>query len=78
MHVEARELRLDVREQIQIPLLRQLRMMPALHENLAAAERDGLLDFFVQLVERDDIGIIVLLGAIERAELAIHVADVGV
>ena len=78
MHVEAGELGLDVCEQIEIPLLRQLRMMPALHENLVATERDGLLDFFVQLVERDDVGIVVLLRAIERAELAIDVADVRV
>ena len=68
----------DVREQIQIPLLRQLRMMAALHQHLRAAERDRLLDFFVHLVERDDVGIVVLFHAVKRAELAIDVADVRV
>ena len=53
-------------------------MMAALHEHLRAAERDGLLDFFVHLVERDDVGISILLRAVKRAELAIHVADIGV
>ena len=68
----------DVRQQIEIPLLGQLGMMPALHQNLRAAERDGFLDLLVHLVERDDVGIVVLFHAIKRAELAIDVADVGV
>ena len=53
-------------------------MMTALHQNLRAAQRDGLLDFLVHLVQRDDVGIVILFHAIERAELAIDVADVGV
>ena len=65
-------------EQIEIPLLGQLRMMSALHQNLRAAQRDGLLDFLVHLVERDDVGVVVLFRAVKRAELAIDVADVGV
>ena len=68
----------DVREQIQIPLLRELRMMPALHQHLRAAERDGLLDFLVQLIAGDDVGINVFFRAVKRAELAIHIADIGV
>ena len=50
----------DVREQIEIPLLGQFRVMPALHQNLRAAERDGLLDFLVHLIERDDVGVVIL------------------
>ena len=53
-------------------------MMPALHQNLRAAQRDGLLDFFVQLVEADNVGVVVLFHPVKRAELAIDVADVGV
>ena len=76
--VDLRKFAFDVREQIEIPLLRQLRMMPALHQNLRAAQRDGLLDLPVHLLERDDIGIVVLFRAVKRAELAIDVADVRV
>src|SRR5438270_248785 len=53
-------------------------MMPALHQNLSPTERDGLFDFFINLIEADDIRIIILLRAIKRAELAIDIADVGV
>ena len=53
-------------------------MMPALHQNLRAAERDRLLDLLVHLVERDDVGVVVLFRPVKRAELAIDVADVGV
>ena len=76
--VDLREFAFDVREQIEIPLLGQLGMMPALHENLRAAECERLLDLLVHLGERDDVGIVVLLRAVERAEFAIDVADVGV
>src|SRR5208282_1770355 len=76
--VDLGKLAFDVREQIQIPLLRQLWMMPALHQNLRAAQRDRLLDFFVHLLESDDISIVVLFHTVERAELAIDIADVGV
>ena len=53
-------------------------MMPALHQNLCPAERDGLLDLAVHLIVRDDVGVGVLFRPIKRAELAIDVADVGV
>ena len=76
--VDLRPFVFHVREQIQIPLLRQFRMMPALHQELRAAERDGLLDFFVHLVERDDVGIVILFHPVKRAELAIDIADVRV
>ncbi len=53
-------------------------MMPALHQNLRAAERDGFLDLFVDLVMSDHVGVVVARDAVERAELAIDVADVGI
>ena len=67
-----------MREQIEIPLLRELGMMPALHQHLRAAERDGLRDFLVHLVEGDDVGIVILLRAVKRAEFAINIANIGV
>ena len=51
VNVDLRKFAFDVREQIQIPLHGKLRMMPALHENLRAAQRDRLLDFLVHLVD---------------------------
>ena len=53
-------------------------MMPALHENLRSAQGDCFLDLFVHLFARDDVGVVVFLGAIKRAEFAIDVADIGV
>ena len=76
--VDLRELALHVREQVQIPLLGQLGMMAALHQNLRPAQRQRLLDLPVQFVQRDDVGVGILLRAIKGAELAIHIADVGV
>ena len=76
--LKPRKLVFDVRQQIEIPLLREFGMMAALHQNLRAAERDGFLDFFVHLVKGDDVGVVVLFHAIEGAKLAIDVANVGV
>ena len=52
--------------------------MAALHENLDAADRRQFVELLVDLVERQDVMIVVALGAVERAELAVHVADVRV
>ena len=53
-------------------------MMAALHEDLRAADGLELLDFLADLLGREDVVFVVALGAHERAELAIDVADVGV
>jgi len=53
-------------------------MMPALHENLRAVQREGLLDFLVNLIVRDDVGIVRLFAAPKRAELAVHITDIRV
>ena len=76
--VDLRELALHVREQVQIPLLGELGVMAALQQNLRPAQRQRLLDLLVQLVQRNDVRVGILLRAIKGAELAIHVADVGV
>lgn len=57
---------------------RELGMMAALHEDLRAAEVDGFLNFLIDLIESDDVGVVVFFGAIKGAEFAIDVADVGV
>src|SRR4051812_21366758 len=78
VNVDLRELRFDVRQQIQIPLQRELRMMAALHQNLRAAERGGFFDLAVKFVERNDVCVRIPFDAVECAELAIHIADVRV
>src|SRR5947199_2084499 len=52
--------------------------MAALHENLGAAQCEGLFDLVVQFIARDDVGVGVLFRAVEGAEFAIDVADIGV
>jgi hypothetical protein len=78
MDIESGVLGANMVQQIQIPLLGQLRMVTALHEHLGAAQREGFLDLAVEFVERDDIRVGVLLGPPESTELAVDVADVGV
>src|SRR6266545_7188297 len=48
MNVDMRKFAFDVMQQVEIPLLAELRMMSALHQDLRPAERNGLLDFPVQ------------------------------
>src|SRR2546429_648976 len=74
--VDLRERGFDVSEQVEIPLLGQLRMVPALHEDLSPAKRDGFLDLAVHLRVGNHVGIVILLRAVERAKLAINIADV--
>ena len=45
---------------------------------MGAAQGDGLLDFAVHFLERDDVGVGVLFRAVKGAEFAIDVADVGI
>src|SRR5213596_3117978 len=78
VNVHLRKFAFDVVQQIEIPLLAQFRVMPALHQNLRAAERDRFLDLLVDLLVRDDVGIVVPLSAIKGAEFAIDVADIRV
>ena len=53
-------------------------MQPALHQDLVAAQRDGLADLLEQHVAVEDVGLGVVDLAIERAEVADRRADVGV
>ncbi len=76
--VDVRVFLADVVEQVEIPVDRQLRVMPALHEDLDAADGGEFVEFLVDLLVGEDVMVGVLLGAVERAELAVHVADVRV
>ncbi|MCE2825911.1 MAG: hypothetical protein LW626_02330 [Verrucomicrobium sp.] len=76
--VESRVLGAHMVQQVEVPLLGELRVMATLQQHLGATEREGLLDLAVQLVEGEHVGVGVLLGAPEGAELAVDVADVGV
>ncbi|OQB90300.1 MAG: hypothetical protein BWX84_01978 [Verrucomicrobia bacterium ADurb.Bin118] len=76
--VDLGKLRLHVVQQVEIPLLRQPRMVAALQQQLRAALGDGFLDLPVHLRVADDVGLGVPFGAVERAEFAIDVADIRV
>ncbi len=68
----------DVVKQFQIPLEPELRMMPALHQDLHPAGRRQLIELLVNLLVRQDVMVLVLFRPVKSAELAIDVADVRV
>ena len=70
--------RLDRAEQILVPRQRQIGIVPALHQQLDAADRDRLVDLSEQLLEPEDVAVRRADRAIERAEVALRDADVGV
>jgi hypothetical protein len=78
VNVNPRKPGLDVRQKLQIPVEGELRMMPPLHQDLRPAEGDRFLDLPIHFLMRDDMGVLVGLTAVERAKLAIDIADVGV
>ena len=78
VHVDPREVALDVVEQLFIPLELQMRMQPALHQDLVAAQRDRLADLLEQDVAVEHIRLGVVDLAVKRAEVADGRADVGV
>ena len=53
-------------------------MVPALHQDLNAADGRQLVKLLVNVIQGQDVVIGVFLRAVESAELAIYVADVGV
>ena len=56
---------LDVAEQLLVPLQGQMRMQSALHEDLVAAQRDGLADLVEQDVAIEHVGVGVVHLAVE-------------
>ena len=73
-----RMVRLDVAQEIQVPLERDVRIVPALNQDLHAAEGLGLVDLRADLLERERVPFAVLRSPIERAESAVGDADVRV
>src|ERR1051325_7433195 len=69
---------LDVAHQLQVPLERDVRIVPALEEALHPADRFALVDLLADLLERQHVALAVPGAPVERAELAVGDADVGV
>src|SRR5215813_1306348 len=65
-------------QEIFVPFDAEVRVQASLHKDAGAAERDGFIDLFADFVYRAHIGIRRAGAAIEGAEGADHVADVGV
>ncbi len=68
----------DVLQQVQVVVDAELGVVPALHEDLRAADGLELLDLLADLLGREHVVVLVALGAHEGAELAVDVADVRV
>ena len=68
----------QVAEQLFVEVDAELRMQPALQQQLVAAQRKRLCDLFAVLLARGDEGALRIVGlAVEIAELAARDADVG-
>ena len=65
-------------EEILVPLQRQVGIVPALEQQLPAAERDRLVDLSEDLLEPEHVAFRRTHGPIERAEVAPGHADVRV
>src|SRR5215813_13079137 len=68
----------DVTQQIEIPLERQFRMMPPLHQDLNTTNGRKFVQFLIDLLEREHVMIFIFLRSIKRAELAVNIANVRV
>ena len=65
-------------EQLFIPLELEMRVQPALHQDLVAAQGDGLADLLEQNVAIEHVGLGIVDFPVKRAEIADGRADVGV
>ncbi len=75
---KCRVARLHRSEQVLVPLDRQVGIVPALQQQLAAAERDGLVDLAEDFVEPEHVPFRRSDRTVERAEVAARDADVRV
>src|SRR5215207_4068630 len=76
--VDVRILRPDVPQHRQVIVNPEARMMSALQEDLDAVDGTEFVQLLIQLIEREDVMILVLLSTVKGAELAVNVADVRV
>ena len=68
----------DVPQKIDIPRKWQFRVMPALHQDLNAADGGKFIQFLIDLLETEHVMIFVALRPIKRAEFAVNIANVRV
>ena len=69
---------LDVPEQLEVPLERDVRIVPALDQDLHATDRLHLVDLRPDLFVAERPAFAVLWAAVEGAKAAVGDADVGV
>jgi hypothetical protein len=68
----------EVIEEIEVEINAKFRMMPALHQDLGAADFQEFINFLVDLRVGQNVVVRVLFGPVKIAKLAIDVANVGV
>ena len=78
VNINVRIFSANVLQKIDIPLERQFRMMPPLHQDLNPARRRKFVEFLIDLLERQHVMIFVAFRPIKRAKFAVNVADVRV
>src|SRR5205085_5260224 len=76
VNINVRVFLANMMKQRDVPIELQFRVMPTLHQNLHAAGGGKLVQFAIQLFERDDVMISIFFRAVKRAELAVNVADI--
>src|SRR3954463_16236750 len=69
---------LDIAHQLEVPLEGNVGIVPALEQDLHAADRLALVNLGADLLEAQDIPLIVLRPAVEGAELTVCYANVRV
>src|SRR6516225_12196168 len=78
MQIHSGKSRLQVAEQVLVPLESKTGVETALHQDLIAAERDRLLDLLIEDFARQDVRVGRARLAVESAEIANRRADVCV
>ena len=79
MQVELRVPLLDRAEDVLVPLDAKVWVVTALHQRARATDRDRLLDLGEDDPLRQDVALALIAGlAVERAEVAVRDADIGV
>src|SRR5437773_12234163 len=78
VNVDVRIFFTDVPQKIDIPLERQSRILPALHQDLYSAYSSEFVQLLIDLLEAQHVMSFVALGPLKRAEFAVNVADARV
>ena len=78
MKIDLRKAVLQIAEQFLVPFQFERGMHAALHEDLIAAQGDGLFDLLVKFLARQHVGLGVVALAVKRAEIADRGAHVRV